>query len=161
MQNNNDTRKGTELAELERLVKDGFLDGETGLIKSKLLDLSPKLANRLKSSGRKDDTVNQFRKFFNQVLGLQKVAPVAKVGIELRMLKARMNYAVGRGTISHQLGRVIDTCIDGVIQTQNPEKQEDSKQQLKGFCQFFESLYAYYYSYSEQDKRRRYRKGGR
>ena len=140
-----------EFREFKETLKNGFVTPDTQVTNSKLLALSEKLAAVLKSSDRRD-TVNQFRKFFNQVIGLKKSdSDASKLEVELRMLKARMSYAAGRNTISQDFRTVINECIDTIITC------EDVKTQLRGFCEFFESLYAYYYYYTEKNRRQRRR----
>lgn len=140
-----------EFREFKESLKNGFVTSDAQVTNSKLLALSEKLAAILKSSDRRD-TVNQFRKFFNQVSGLKKSGSNAsKLEGELRMLKARMSYAAGRNIISQDFRIVINECIDTIITC------EDVQTQLSGFCEFFESLYAYYYYYTERNRRQRRR----
>jgi CRISPR type III-A-associated protein Csm2 len=140
-----------EFQKFKECLNNGFVTPNTKVTNTELLDLSQKLAATLKKSDRKD-TVNQFRKFFNQVIGLKKSgSDASKLGVELRMLKARMSYAAGRNTISQDFSTVINECIETIIQC------EDLERQLSGFCEFFESLYAYYYYYTERNKRQRRR----
>lgn len=112
--------------------------------------LAEKLAEQLKNTTssfrQKSDTVNQFRKFFNEVKGLKQIDP-ARLPVDLRLLRARMGYAAGRETISKEFSSVINMCIDRLLNVKASElKLED---QIQGFCDFFESLYAYYYYYSK------------
>lgn len=137
-----------EFRKFRDALSNGFVieqDGET-ITNPDLLDLSQGVANALYKGTagyrQKVDTVNQFRKFFNGVRGLKElVNNPSKLGVELRMLRARMGYAVGRQTISEDFSIVINDCIDTMI------KRGDFKTQIRGFCDVFESLYAYYYYY--------------
>lgn len=146
-------RESEEFKQLQAIVHEGFTIQNTTTTKSDLLELSEKLAKTLKKSERRDsDTVNQFRKFFNQVNGLKKSGDdAAKLSAELRLLKARMSYATGRQAISRDFNLVIQECVESIL------KQPNLQIQLTGFCDFFESLYAFYYYQTQKDMIRRRR----
>jgi len=138
-----------EFRKFEEALDKGFVIKQDGteITNPDLLDLAQDVANALyKGTGfrQRADTVNQFRKFFNEVRGLKNlVNNASKLGVELRMLRARMGYAAGRQTISEDFSIVINACIDKMIQLEN------FKTQIEGFCDFFESLYAYYYYHTK------------
>ncbi len=142
-------RDFTEFRKFEEALDRGFVIEQDGseMTNPDLLDLAQNMASALyKGTGfrQRADTVNQFRKFFNEVRGLKKLGSnTSKLGVELRMLRARMGYAVGRQTISEDFSIVINACIDKMIQLGN------FKTQIEGFCDFFESLYAYYYYHTK------------
>lgn len=112
-----------------------------------LLDLSESLARTLYNTTKfrqRSETVNQFRKFFYEINGLKNLLNnPAKLSIELRMLKARMSYAAGREIITNDFSTVIHICIDRIIEL------NDFRSQIPGFCDFVESLYAYYYYHNK------------
>lgn len=112
-----------------------------------LLDLSEPLARTLYSTTKfrqRSETANQFRKFFHEINGLKNLLNnPAKLSIELRMLKARMSYAAGREIITNDFSTMINICIDRIIEL------SDFRSQVPGFCDFFESLYAYYYYHNK------------
>ena len=128
---------------LQEALKKGFAGQDQELTNTDLLDVSDSLAKALYDGTgyrQRADTVNQFRKFFNEVNGLKTLTGnPEKLSVELRMLKARMGYAAGRETISKDFSIVITACIDRMIEL------KDFKTHISGFCNFFESLYAYYY----------------
>jgi CRISPR type III-A-associated protein Csm2 len=148
-------RKHPEIfRKLKDVLKNGFVierqepsDKEPQKITNpELLDLSEQLAkalyNRTKFRQR-SDTMNQFRKFFNEVSRLKNLLHnPSKLSVELRKLRARMSYAAGRETITRDFSTLINTCIDRAIEL------SDFQYQIPGFCDFFESLYAYYYYYN-------------
>lgn len=126
-------------------LQDSFLTPDRKMIKPGLLDQTEILA---KSLPRDKDTVNQVRRYFNQVLGL-----VSKdediLTIELKMLKARVRYGVGRETISRDFSDLLVQCLDTVMQATSIKEQL-----VLGFRPFFESLYAYYYFYNKKRKKK-------
>ena len=95
-----------EFRKFEEALDKGFMIEQDGveITNPELLDLAQEMANAIyKGTGfrQRTDTVNQFRKFFNEVRGLKKlVNNASRLGVELRMLRARMGYAAGRQTIS-------------------------------------------------------------
>lgn len=148
------TRKGFRETEdfqhFQKMVKSGFLSDGTSVTKPELLKFSEKLAKTLKRSDRRDsDTVNQFRRFFNQVSGLKNFDDAVQLQARLRLVKARMMYAAGRQIVSRDFNLVVQECIDSILE------KEDIASQLPGFCGFFESLYAYFYYQTQRDVRRR------
>jgi CRISPR type III-A-associated protein Csm2 len=134
-----------DFQKFRKAMVEGFVIKEDGVAITNpiLLDLSQGVAKALyKGTGfwQREDTVTQFRKFFNEVRGLKAlVNSPSKLGVELRMLRARMGYAAGRQTISEDFSTVINDCIDTMMTL------GDFKTQIQGFCDVFESLYAYYY----------------
>lgn len=145
-------RESTEYQKFFKALSQGFVvkkdaQDKDSVTNPDLLDCSDSIAALLfKGTGfqQKKDTVNQFRKFFNEVNGLKKLRENAsKLGVELRLLRARMSYAVGRQTISEDFSIVINDCIDTII------KQGDLKTQIQGFCNVFEALYAYYHYHTK------------
>ena len=142
-------REAAEYQEFKEALENGFVleqDGEN-ITNPHLLDLSSGIARILfKGTGfqQRTDTVNQIRKFFNEVRRLKKlVNNPSKLGVELRLLRARMGYAAGRRTISDDFSVVINDCIDTMMMS------GDFKKHLQGFCDVFESLYAYYYYHAK------------
>jgi len=145
-----------DLAAFKQALESGFIlkkedsEGKAALVTNeKLLALAENLAEQLKnttSSRQKDDTVSQFRKFFNEVKGLKQSDPI-KLPVDLRLLRARMGYAAGRGIISKEFSLVINACIDRLLSLKPHEPE--LKAQITGLCDFFESLYAYYHYYSK------------
>ena len=131
----------------QKILRHAVVEKEVTMITNpEMLGCSQTLAESLyettRSSRQKSDTVNQFRKVFNEIRGLNNiVGSPAKIGVELRMLQARIGYAAGRNNISQAFKMVIDNCIEKMLEL------NDFKVQLSGFCEFFEALYAYYHFY--------------
>jgi len=143
-------RDSTEYQKFVKALSQGFVVTQNNeeVTNPELLDCSDSVAYILfkGTTGfqQKKDTVNQFRKFFNEVNGLKKLGENApKLGVELRMLRARMSYSAGRQMISEDFSIVINDCIDTII------KHGDFKTQIQGFCDVFEALYAYYHYHTK------------
>lgn len=138
-----------EYRKFKQTLEQGFVvvKNDEEITNPDLLDLSGDVAKiLLKGTGyrQRSDTVNQFRKFFNEVRGLKVLVNTpAKLGMELRMLRARMGYAAGRQTISEDFSLVINDCIDSML------KLGDFHTHIPGFCDVFEALYAYYYYHAK------------
>jgi len=134
----------------KQMLEQGFVivQNDEEITNPDLLDLSGDVAKILfRETGyqQRADTVNQFRKFFNEVRGLKALVNTpAKLGVELRMLRARMGYAAGRRTISEDFSLVINDCIDTML------KLGDFHTHIRGFCDVFEALYAYYYYHAKK-----------
>ena len=138
-----------EFKRLKEHLKDGFVIDKEGsqITNPAILDLSEKIAKALYQATKfrqRSDTINQFRKFFNEVRGLKNLKEhTDRLSVALRMLKARMGYAAGRETISQDFSEVINTCINKMLEL------GDFAKHIDGFCDFFEALYAYYYYHTK------------
>ena len=134
-----------EFTLFQEALREGFvIESRHGVTTNHaLLDCSPALAKALAGETefrRPEETLNQFRQFLHEVRtlkGLPENPP--ELGIALRMLRARIGYAAGRRRIGEDLSLVLHECIDRMLIGEAPETQ------LPGFCDLFESLYAYYY----------------
>lgn len=101
--------------------------------------------------GGKENTRTQVRKFYNLVKVAQTAAKSskspseAKVKVKLRTLQAQVAYAVARKTIGADFKAIFDTSLNLII-------TGETIRLLDEFAVFFESLYAYFYYYSEESK---------
>lgn len=123
--------------------------------RDEVLKLSDELGKSLSGfkaeRGGVENTRTQVRKFYNlvkvaQTAGNAKDANVEQVKVKLRTLQAQVTYAVARKTISSDFKTFFDTSLNLIITSNDPRKLLDE------FATFFESLYAYFYFYSEENK---------
>lgn len=107
--------------------------------------------NKAAERGGKENTRTQVRKFYNLVKVAQnaanaKNANTEQIKVKLRTLQAQVTYAVARKTISEDFKKLFDTSLNLII------KSNDSAKLLDEFATFFESLYAYFYFHSEENR---------
>jgi CRISPR type III-A-associated protein Csm2 len=160
------------LAEFKKTIASASFDSEPVLALAEKLGES--LARSQRAGGRgeregKDNTRNQVRKFYNMVREAKtnanselhdatpdKQAERAKAQeertrIKLRTLQAQVAYAVARGTISPDFKELFDVCVAKLL---TPAEGTDIRDGIKHFAVFFESLYAYFYFYTDPSIRR-------
>ncbi len=114
-------------------------------------ELGKSLSHYKPERGGKENTRTQVRKFYNLVKVAQTAAKSsksqgeAKVKVKLRTLQAQVTYAVARKTIGTDFKAIFDTSLNLII-------TGETIRLLDEFTVFFESLYAYFYYYSEENK---------
>jgi len=130
-------------ADLSFLDKGFFEDSEKKIIRSELIekyahDLGKQYAKGETSNG-KALTPSQLRNFFNDVRSLE-----AKVKAEsdfsqliphIKMLKAKVAYAFGRGNVPREFKELISKCVSKI----------ESKEDFQAFVKFFEAIVGYFY----------------
>lgn len=122
-------------------LNDGFLSGEN--IRFDLCDEHAlKVAEHLRKENRKFSTT-QLRRFFNDIRSIEaRVCDDFDSGkYMLSMLKAKVAYAVGRGSATNVpvgLKKIIDKSVDKINNSSNPRKQFD------GFVHFFEAIVGFF-----------------
>ncbi len=132
--------EGNALAQFQRAIaQKSFIDDE-------VLSLSEKLAQELIrgiSGMKKENSITQVRKFYNQVRVVHRKTDPQTLRPRLRVLQAQVAYAVARDILTKEFKEFFDAVIQKIVSS----KQEE--QALDEFMDFFETLYAYFYYHSK------------
>jgi CRISPR type III-A-associated protein Csm2 len=143
-------RESEDFQRFRELLQSGFVKEGTEILKPELLEFTERLAKILRRSERREfATLDQFRRLFQQVKGLQQVRDATALEVELRLLNAQITYADARQTISRNFSLVMQESLNSLLGC------DQIPTQLPGMCTFFEALYAYYYYHTQRDMRRR------
>ncbi|RME05516.1 MAG: type III-A CRISPR-associated protein Csm2 [Deltaproteobacteria bacterium] len=73
----------------------------------------------------------------------------ARAKAELMRIQAEVMYNVGRGRISRNLKDLCEASLRHLLE----RPQEEFPEALRGFCDFFESVYAYFFFFARQSRR--------
>jgi CRISPR-associated protein Csm2 len=119
-----------------------FEDSKKEIIRKDLLDkkayeLGKRFAKR-KREGGDELSSSQLRNFFNDVRSLEakvRAEDFPKVMPHIKMLKAKVAYAEGRGKVPTSFKALISKCVDLI----------EDKKDFEGFVKFFEAIVGFFY----------------
>ena len=122
-------------------LKGGFrkpVDGKPVLREDLLDERARQLGEQFARGGYNRVSSAQMRRFYGDVKSLQKEIEKGDFRdylARVRMLKSKVAYAAGRGTISRAFQQFISTCVDLIKEARDYED----------FVTVFESVVGYYY----------------
>lgn len=103
------------------------------------------VGNKRMDKSKKQDTITQLNKFYNLVRLAAKKKKQGEMRVKLRLIKAQITFAKGRGIISKEIKEFFDVSIEHILRSSISSNDEEFKTSLQEFVTFFESVYAYFY----------------
>ncbi|RME56964.1 MAG: type III-A CRISPR-associated protein Csm2 [Deltaproteobacteria bacterium] len=145
----------------ERLAAGGFWDPELAV--PTLLDLAERFGKNLAdvpSWRLREETLEALTGWLRRIQRLAAdfdgdfatdgaMGRYARAKAELMRIQAEVMYNVGRGRISRNLKDLCEASLRHLIE----RPREEFPEALRGFCDFFESVYAYFFFFSRQSRR--------